>query len=94
MKFIVQWNGLPTTQSSAVERFMKSGGALPPDGIKMLGRWHTIGELSGFAIVESDSSAPLAAWVLDWGDLFTFRVTPALTDEELGAALGAFQAGK
>ncbi len=58
MKFIVQWNGLPTAQPSAVERFMKTGGALPPDGITMLGRWHSIGELSGCAIVESDSTAP------------------------------------
>jgi len=36
MKFIVQWKGLPTAQQSAIERFMKTGGALPPDGITML----------------------------------------------------------
>ncbi|MBN3755895.1 DUF3303 domain-containing protein [Paraburkholderia sp. Tr-20389] len=94
MKFIVQWNGLPTAQQSAVERFMKTGGALPPDGVRLLGRWHSIGELSGFAIIESDNTAPMAAWVLQWGDVFTFRVSPAMTDEELGAALGAYQAGK
>jgi hypothetical protein len=94
MKFIVQWNGLPTAQQAAVERFMKTGGALPPDGITMLGRWHSIGELSGCAIVESDSTAPMAAWMLQWGDIFTFRISPAVTDEELGAALGAFLAQK
>ena len=94
MKFIVQWNGQPTAQPSAVERFMKTGGALPPDGIKMLARWHSIGELSGFAIIESDSTAPMAAWMLQWGDIFTFRIMPAVTDEELGAELSAFQAGK
>ena len=94
MKFIVQWNGLPTAQPSAVERFMKTGGALPPDGITMLGRWHSIGELSGCAIVESDSTAPMAAWMLQWGDIFTFRISPAVTDEELGVALGAFLAQK
>lgn len=94
MKFIVQWNGQPTAQQSAVERFTKTGGALPPDGITMLGCWHSIGELSGCAIVESDSTAPMAAWMLQWGDIFTFRISPAVTDEELGAALGAFLAQK
>lgn len=94
MKFIVQWNGLPTAQQSAVERFMKTGGALPPDGITLLGRWHSIGELSGCAIIESSSTAPMAAWMLQWGDIFTFRISPAVTDEELGSALGAFLAQK
>ncbi|ALE54006.1 uncharacterized protein DUF3303 [Paraburkholderia sp. GV068] len=94
MKFIVQWKGLPTAQQSAIERFMKTGGALPPDGITMLGRWHAIGELSGCAIVEADSTAPLAAWVLQFGDIFTFTISPAVTDEELGKALAAFQAGR
>ncbi|MEX3932525.1 DUF3303 domain-containing protein [Paraburkholderia phymatum] len=92
MKFIVQWNGQPTAQQSAIERFMKTGGALPPDGIKMLGRWHSIGELSGCAIIEAENTAPMAAWMLQWGDIFEFTITPAVTDEELGAALGAYQA--
>jgi hypothetical protein len=92
MKFIVQWNGQPTAQQSAIERFMKTGGALPPDGVKMLGRWHTIGELSGCAIIEADNTAPMAAWMLQWGDIFEFTISPAVTDEELGAALVAYQA--
>jgi hypothetical protein len=29
--------------------------------------------------------------VLQWGDVFSFEVAPALSDEELGAALAAFQ---
>lgn len=94
MKFIMQWKGLPTAQQSAIERFMKTGGALPPDGIAMLGRWHVVGELSGCAIIEADSTAPITAWTLQWSDIFTFSISPALTDEELGAALAAFQARK
>lgn len=91
MKFIVQWNGQPSSQQPAVDRFMKTGG-LPPDGIKLLGRWHAIGALQGCAIVEADSTAPLATWMLQWNDVFTFTVAPAITDEELGAALTAHQA--
>jgi hypothetical protein len=36
----------------------------------------------------------MAAWMLQWGDIFTFRISPAVTDDELGAALGAFLAQK
>ncbi|MEA3085191.1 MAG: hypothetical protein QOC89_2888 [Paraburkholderia sp.] len=91
MKFIVQWNGLPTTENSVIERFMKTGGQ-PPEGVKMLGRWHAIGGLHGVSIVEADDTRGLAAMALEWGDLLTMSIFPALTDEDLGAALGAHQA--
>lgn len=91
MKFIVQWKGMPAVQQAAIERFMKTG-ARPPDNVAMLGRWHSIGELSGVAIVEATDASALSKWILQWGDLLAFTTTPALTDEELGATLAAHQA--
>ncbi len=91
MKYIVQWKGLPTTQRPAIERFLKTGGR-PPENVQLLGRWHAIGELSGFAIVEATDASGLARWVLQWGDLFAFTCAPAMSDEELGATLAAHQA--
>jgi len=32
--------------------------------------------------------------VLQFGDIFTFTISPAVTDDELGKALAAFQAGR
>ncbi|CAE6741501.1 DUF3303 domain-containing protein [Paraburkholderia haematera] len=93
MKFIVQWNGLPTAENSVIERFMKTGGQAP-EGVKLLGRWHAIGELHGFAVVEAEDTRGLSALALEWGDLLTMRIVPAVTDEELGAALGAYQAAR
>ena len=93
MKFIVQWNGLPTAENAVIERFMKTGGRIP-DGVTLLGRWHAIGGLHGVAIVESDDSLAIAAMALDWGDLLTVSVSPAMTDEDLGAALGKHQAAR
>ncbi len=90
MKFLVQWNGKPAAQQPAIERFIKTGG-LPPENVKLLGRWHVIGEFRGVAIVDANDTAGLAAWMLQWGDVFEFDVAPAMTDEELGAALAAFQ---
>jgi hypothetical protein len=91
MKFIVQFRGLPTVQQAAIDRFMKTG-ARPPDNVTMLGRWHAFGELSGVTIVETTDASALAKWILQWSDLLSFTATPALTDDELGAALAAHQA--
>lgn len=93
MKFIVQWNGLPTAENAVIERFMKTG-AQAPDGVKLLGRWHAIGGLHGVAIVEADDTGSMAALALEWGDLLTMSIFPAITDEELGAALAKHQASR
>ena len=90
MKFIVQWQGQPTAQQAAIERFMKSGGR-PPENVTLLGRWHAVGELKGVAIVEVNDTTALGELMLEWGDLFTMSATPASTDEELGAILAARQ---
>jgi hypothetical protein len=90
MKFIVRWEGKPAVRQPASERLMRTGG-LPPDNITMLGRWHAIGEFSGVAIVETTDAGALAKWVREWGDLFSFTMTPSLSDEELGAILAASQ---
>jgi hypothetical protein len=93
MKFIVQWNGLPTAEKSVIERFVGTGGKAP-DGVTLLGRWHAIGGLHGVAIVEADDTRGMAAMALEWGDLLSMSVCPALTDEELAAALGQHQAAR
>lgn len=88
MKFIVQWKGEPAAQAPAIERFLQTGGR-PPDNVTLLARWHAVGELSGVAIVETADPGGLQAWVLQWGDLFSFTTAPVLSDDELGAALTA-----
>ncbi|MGV2289357.1 DUF3303 family protein [Trinickia sp. YCB016] len=91
MKFIVQWKGQPGVQQSAINRFLETGGR-PPENVTLVGRWHVVGELAGVAIVEATDTSGLAAMMLQWGDLLSFTSAPALTDEELGAALTALKA--
>ncbi|MDE1179071.1 MAG: DUF3303 family protein [Paraburkholderia sp.] len=91
MRFLVQWTGEPTRERETTERFLKTGGR-PPEGVRMLGRWHAIGESRGVAIAETDDLTALSLWVLQWNDLLTFKISPALTDEEAGAALAANRA--
>ncbi|WP_321926379.1 DUF3303 domain-containing protein [Paraburkholderia guartelaensis] len=90
MKFIVQWKGEPATQQAAIERFIKTGGQ-PPENVTMLGRWHAAGEFRGVAIVEAADASAVAAMTVQWGDIFSFTTSPALTDEELGAVLASQQ---
>jgi hypothetical protein len=93
MKFIVQWNGQPSAEQSVIERFMKTGGKAP-EGVKLLERWHAVGGLHGVAIVEADDTRGLSALALEWGDLLSLSISPAMTDEDLGAALAAHQAAR
>jgi Protein of unknown function (DUF3303) len=39
MKFMVTFTGKPPHFKEAISRFLKTG-AVPPEGVKMLGRWH------------------------------------------------------
>jgi len=88
MLFIVSWSISPERRNGAIERFLKTG-AVPPAGVTMLGRWHAIGRMTGFAIAEANEFAPLQQWVLEWSDLLTMEVLPALTDEQAAPLLAA-----
>jgi hypothetical protein len=84
--YIVTWKGRPESRNAAAERFKKTGGA-PPAGVKVMGRWHSVGPLFGVAIAEANDPLELHKWVFEWNDLFEMEVHAALTDEQLGQAL-------
>lgn len=88
MLFIVSWSISPERRNSAIERFLKTGGA-PPAGVKMLGRWHAVGRMSGFGVAEASDVALIQKWVLDWSDLMSMEIHPAMTDEQIGPLLAA-----
>jgi len=83
MLYAISWKGVPSVRNTATERFLKTGGR-PPEGIKMLGRWHDIGKISGTAIAETNDPTLMAKWALEWNDLFEMDVRPVITDEQAG----------
>jgi hypothetical protein len=83
MLFAVSWKGLPQVRNAATERFLKTGGR-PPEGVKLIGRWHNIGQISGVAVAEADDPLLMSKWALDWNDLFEMEVRPVATDEQVG----------
>ncbi|HDS1679677.1 TPA: DUF3303 family protein [Pseudomonas putida] len=88
MLFIIQWSIAPENRNAVMARFAKTGG-VPPAELKVHGRWHAVGELQGFAVVESNDLQPVLHWTLDWSDLMHMQVCPAMTDTELAPILAA-----
>jgi hypothetical protein len=84
--YAVSWKGRPEVRNGATERFLKSGGR-PPEGVRLVGRWHYIGQIAGVSIAESDDPLLMSKWALDWNDLFEMDVRPVATDEQLGPVL-------
>ncbi|MDH3377074.1 MAG: DUF3303 domain-containing protein [Gammaproteobacteria bacterium] len=86
MHFITIWTFKPEQSKDAIERF-KATGAMPPEGVTMLARWHDVAGNRGFAISECDDAVAASKWCHEWSDLLTFEVIPVLSDEQLGAVL-------
>ena len=38
-------------------------------------RWHAVGPIAGFAIVEAADAVAIQKWVLDWSDLLSLEGT-------------------
>ena len=70
-------------RNTAQDRFTSTG-ALPPEGVTMLGRWHSVAGRKGWMIAESDNAEALMTWTQGWTDTITFDVSPVIEDE--GAA--------
>jgi hypothetical protein len=66
MKFMITFTGKPTHFKEAISRFLKTGAA-PPDGVKMLGRWH--GPFTGWVVAETDELKKVYEWTIQWSDL-------------------------
>ena len=67
------------------KKILETGGA-PPDGVKMLGRWHGMnGE--GFAIFESNDATAMYGWYAQWAMVMELTITPCVEDAEAGPVL-------
>ena len=64
-------------------------GSMPPEGAKLVPRYHNVDGTGGFAIFESSDAGALADYALDWNGLIEINITPLLDDETIGKILGA-----
>ena len=65
-----------------------------PQGVKLIGRWHSIGDFTGCCIVEAENEASIFQWLLLWNDLVDVNYKPVVEDEESQKIAKDFLASK
>ena len=83
---MIIWTFKPEHSKDAIARFTETG-APPPEGIKMLARWHDVSGRRGFAIAETVEAVAASKWCHEWSDLLSFEVIPIIDDEGLTKVL-------
>jgi hypothetical protein len=87
MKFISKYTIRPEHRNEAIKRFLEGGGQ-PPAGIKLIGRWHSPSDRTGYSVVEADDAVAMGRWSHQWSDLLTIETSPIVDDEEFVKVLG------
>jgi len=87
MLFVTRWTVPQHNLKATINRFRETGGAPPPKGVKMIGRWHSVGQDWGITLSEADDAAAVAAWSLQWSDLITLDTHPVLDDADAAKVL-------
>jgi len=87
MKFLSKYTIRPEHRNDAIKRFIDSG-AQPPEGVKLIGRWHDIGNRTGYSLVEADDAVTMGKFSQQWTDLLTIESHVVLDDEEFIKVLG------
>jgi Protein of unknown function (DUF3303) len=92
MKFICTWSLLPNMYKSAAARFLENGGK-PPEGVRIIGRWHYADASGGALVFECDNAQLITEFMHEWADVLEIELRPVVEDAEAGAAM-AKQAGR
>ena len=87
MFFHITYNVTPEQRNVAQERFKKTGG-LPPSGVTMKERWHSIDGNKGFVLAETSDLEAFGKWIQDLSDSLVFEISPVLTDEQVAKLIG------
>ncbi len=86
MLYVCIWSYPPERRNEIQARFKETGGP-PPEGVKMIGRWHSLGGGKGVCVAETDDAVALAKWSQEWSDIMSMDIYPALDDENIGKVI-------
>lgn len=81
MKFMLSWTLAPENRDEVLRR-LKAGKEAGTEGITVLGEWHDVNLLGGWAVVEADSEEHLAGFMLLWTDVSETMVS-VVTDADV-----------
>jgi len=86
MKVMVTWSAQSGQFSEAVSRFL-AGQAVPPDGLTLLGRWHSVDIGSGFVLFETNDATLIYKNSVKWADVLDIQVSLVVEDNEAAPIL-------
>lgn len=87
MKFLSKYTIRPEHRNEAIKRFLE-GAAQPPEGIKLLGRWHSPADRTGYSLVEAEDPIAMGRWSHQWSDLLTIETNVVVDDAEFLQIIG------
>jgi hypothetical protein len=79
MLFVSEYRIAPENRNVAQERFMKTCGP-PPQGVKVIGRWHSAVGGRGVTVYEANDALMIAQWAQQWSDVISFEIYAAIDD--------------
>jgi hypothetical protein len=85
MKFMVTWRVHPEKRVEITKYWVGLTPAQRADcgpGVRLIGRWHNEAEYTGVAILESNDTAALFRYLMQWNPHMDMDVAPVLDDEE------------
>jgi Protein of unknown function (DUF3303) len=84
MKFVSTWTSKPGNTKQIVDRFL-AGEGTPPEGVKLIGRWHKIDGSGGLGLYETDNPTALYEQAAKWIDVLEIHTTAVVEDAEAAA---------
>ena len=95
MKFMLTWSVKTENRILQVKKFANADLSQEmPQGVKLIGRWHSIGDFTGCCIIEAENEASIFQWLLLWNDLVDVNYKPVVEDEESKKIAKDFLASK
>jgi hypothetical protein len=67
--------------AKAVYRRFREQGRMTPDGLTYVGSWIEANFDRCFQLMECDNARLLQEWILSWGDLADFEITPVVPSD-------------
>ena len=88
MKTMVTWSAKPGCLREAVARFL-AGKANAPEGVTILGRWHSVDMSMGFTLYEYSDPARLYAAAATFADVLDLKNYIVVEDAVVGPVLAS-----
>ena len=86
MKFLCSWTIEPKDRNES-QRRLNALHDVGDEGIRVVGYWHNVNQLGGWAVLDADTEVALAKWMGRWSDLTFNDATVVIDNDEYRALI-------